>query len=163
MARQSRGRDMAQCNIFYTGNHQGLVGKLDPRTGEVTEYRMPDPNAKDPHSLAFAPDGMLFFTLQRSNMVGRLDLRSGKVTEWPSPGGPKSEPYGIVFAKGVIWYSESGTRLNTIVRFDPKAETFQTWAIPSGGYIVRKMDVTSDGNPVIAPSTVNGVGLVEVK
>jgi virginiamycin B lyase len=60
-------------------------------------------------------------------------------------------------------YSESGTRPNTIVRFDPKAEKFQTWAIPSGGYIVRKMDVTPDGNPVIATSTVNGVGMVEVK
>ena len=31
------------------------------------------------------------------------------------------------------------------------------------GYIVRKMDVTPDGNPVLATSTVNGVALVEVK
>ncbi|HYN14130.1 MAG TPA: hypothetical protein VET51_15915 [Burkholderiales bacterium] len=65
--------------------------------------------------------------------------------------------------QGAVWYSESGTRPNTIVRFDPKTERFQTSAIPSGGYIVRKMDVTPDGNPVIATSTVNGVGLVEVK
>ena len=27
----------------------------------------------------------------------------------------------------------------------------------------RKMDVTPDGNPVLATSIVNGVGLVEVK
>ena len=82
---------------------------------------------------------------------------------WPSPGGPKSEPYGIVASKDFIWYSESGTKPNTVVRFDPKTEKFQTWTIPSGGYIVRKMDVTPDGNPVLATSTVNGVGLVEVK
>lgn len=65
--------------------------------------------------------------------------------------------------QGAIWYSESGTRPNAIVRFDPKAESFQTWAIPSGGCIVRKMDVTPEGDPVIATSTVNGVGMVEVK
>ncbi len=61
-------------------------------------------------------------------MLGRLDPETGMVTEWPSPGGPKSEPYGIVFTKGAVWYSESGTRPNTIVRFDPKTEKFQTWA-----------------------------------
>jgi virginiamycin B lyase len=41
-------------------------------------------------------------------------------------------------------------------------KSFQTWAIPSGGYVVRKMDVTPDGNPVLATSTINGVALVEV-
>jgi len=50
-------------NIWFTGNHQSLVGKLDPRTGAVTEYRMPDPGAKDPHSLAFDQSGILWFTL----------------------------------------------------------------------------------------------------
>jgi virginiamycin B lyase len=85
------------------------------------------------------------------------------VSEWQSPGGPKAEPYGIVAPKDVIWYSESGTKPNTVVRFDPKTQKFQTWAIPSGGYIVRKMDATPDGNPVLATSTINGVALVEVK
>jgi virginiamycin B lyase len=62
----------------------------------------------------------------------------------------------------VIWYSESGTKPNTVVRFDPKIQRFQS-CIPSGGYIVRNMDVTRDGNPVMAISMVNGVGLVDVK
>ena len=52
---------------------------------------------------------------------------------------------------------------NTVVRFDPKTEKFQTWVIPSGGDIVRNMDVTRDGNLVLANSTINGVALVEVK
>jgi virginiamycin B lyase len=37
-------------NIWYTGNYAGLIGKLDPRTGNVTEYKMPDPLASDPHT-----------------------------------------------------------------------------------------------------------------
>jgi virginiamycin B lyase len=32
------------------------------------------------------------------------------------------------------------------VRFDPKIEQFQSWAIPGGGDIVRNMDVTREGN-----------------
>jgi virginiamycin B lyase len=52
---------------------------------------------------------------------------------------------------------------NTIVRFDPKTEKFQTWAIPGGGDIVRNMDVDRDGNPILANSLENEVGVVEVK
>ena len=95
--------------------------------------------------------------------LGRLDPATGEVSEWQSPSGPRSQPYGIVATKGAIWYNESGTKPNTIVRFDPKTQQFQSWVIPSGGYIVRKMDVTPDGNPVMANSTVNFVGMVEVK
>ena len=74
-----------------------------------------------------------------------------------------NSPYGIVFAKGALWYNESFAKPNTIVRFDPKTEKFQTWAIPGGGDIVRNMDVTPDGNPVTANSLTNQVGLVEIK
>jgi virginiamycin B lyase len=236
-------------NIWFTGNNLALIGKLDPKTGAVTEYPMPDPEARDPHTLNFDQSGILWFTVQQANRVGRLDpktgeiklvtsptaksrpygiqinskgipvfvefgankiatidpntmaireytlpdpaarprrlaltdddivwysdyargylgrldLASGSVKEWPSPSGPKSEPYGMVAVKGIIWYNESGAKPNTIVRFDPTTEKFQSWAIPGGGDIVRNMSVTRDGNPVMANSLVNAVGEVEVK
>ena len=138
------------------------IARIDPKTMEIREFTLPDPRAR-PRRMAYDGEDRIYYTDYPRGTLGRLDPQTGKVIEWASPGGPRSEPYGIVFTKGAIWYSESGTRPNTIVRFDPKTEGFQTWVIPSGGYIVRKMDVTPDGNPVIATSTVNGVGLVEVK
>jgi virginiamycin B lyase len=72
-------------------------------------------------------------------------------------------PYGIVYLKSAVWYSESGVRPNTLVRFDPALEKFQTWPIPSGGGVVRNMMVTRDGNIAMAESGVNRVALVEVK
>ncbi len=138
------------------------IGRIDPGTMEIREYALPDPKAR-PRRMAFTGDDVIWYSDFPRGFLGRLDPVTGHVTEWRSPGGPRSQPYGIVASKGVIWYSESGTRPNTVVRFDPKTQNFQTWVIPSGGYIVRKMDVTPDGNPVLATSTVNGVGLVEVK
>jgi len=138
------------------------IARIDPKTMEIREFTLPDPLAR-PRRMAYDGNDLIYYTDYPRGTLGRLDPQTGKVIEWPSPGGPKSEPYGVVFTKGAIWYSESGTRPNTIVRFDPKTEKFQSWVIPSGGYIVRKMDVTPDGNPVIATSTVNGVGMVEVK
>jgi len=71
--------------------------------------------------------------------------------------------YGIASIHDVIWYSESGVKPNTVVRFDPKTEKFQTWIIPSGGGVVRNVSVTRDGNLALACSGVNRVALVEIK
>jgi virginiamycin B lyase len=236
-------------NIWYTGNFAANIGKLNPKTGEVTEYPMPDPAARDPHTPIFDQQGTLWFTVQGGNMVGRLtpqtgevklvtsptpksrpygmvvnskgipffvefgshkiasidphtmeireytlphaetrprriaitsddvlwysdyargylgrfDPATGKASEWPSPGGPQSQPYGIVAVGDVLWYSEAGVKPNTVVRFDPKNETFQTWAIPSGGGVVRNMMATRDGDLALACSGVNGIAMVHMQ
>jgi virginiamycin B lyase len=236
-------------NIWFTANFKGYVGKLNARTGEVTEYPTKDSAARDPHTPIFDQKGILWFTLQAANMIGRLDPKTGEmklvtsptprsnpygmvvsskgvpffvefgankvasidpatmaikeyvlpaeearprrvaissddviwysdyargylgrldpktgnVKEWPSPGGSKSLPYGIASIHDVIWYSESGVKPNTIVRFDPETERFQTWAIPSGGGVVRNVSVTREGNLALACSGVNRVAVVEIR
>jgi virginiamycin B lyase len=138
------------------------IASIDPNTLAIKEYTLPDAGAR-PRRLAIGPDGMIWYVDFARGYLGRLDLATGAVREWPSPSGAKSEPYGIVFTKGALWYSESAAKPNTIVRFDPQTNQFQSWAIPGGGDIVRNMDVTPDGNPVMANSLTNQVGLVEIK
>ena len=138
------------------------IAAIDPKTLAVREYALPDPKAR-PRRIAIAPDDIVWYADYSRGYLGRLDPATGEVKEWASPSGPRAAPYGIVFTRGAVWYNESGTKPNTIVRFDPLSEQFQTWLIPSGGYIVRKMDVTPDGHPVMVNSTVNYVGMVEIK
>src|SRR5215469_5284310 len=235
-------------NIWFTANFGGYIGKLDPNTGKVTEYKMPVEKADDPHTAVFDSRGILWFTVQGGNMVGRLDPAAGKIelkevpTEsalpygiqinskgtpifcelgthkmgaidpktmaikeyalpdqvrprrlaiaaddtvyftdfksghlgalntttgavklFPSPGGAESNPYGIAITPdGMVWYSESGVQPNTIIRFNPKTQTFARAAIPSGGGVVRNMAATSDGRVYIACSGVDKVGVVTV-
>ena len=138
------------------------IATLDPDTMAFKEYTLPDPAAR-PRRLAIGPDGMVWYADFARGFIGRLDLATGAVKEWPSPSGPKSEPYGMVFTKGAIWYNESNAKPNTIVRFDPATEKFQSWAIPGGGDIVRNMSVLPNGNPVMANSLANRVGMVDIK
>jgi virginiamycin B lyase len=138
------------------------VATIDAKTMAIKEYELPDKAAR-PRRIAIGPDDIVWYTDYARGFLGRLDTTTGKVTEWQSPSGPKSAPYGIVFTQGALWYNESFAKPNTIVRFDPKTEKFQTWAIPGGGDIVRNMSVTPDGNPVTANSLMNQVGLVEIK
>ena len=144
--------------VDFRGNR---LGSVDPVTMEIREYPLPDPAAR-PRRIAITPDDVLWYTDHARGYLGRFDPKTGAVREWPSPGGPASRPYGIAAVGPVVWFSESGVRPNTLVRFDIQTETFQTWTIPSGGGVVRNMMATSDGNLVLACSGVNRVALVEI-
>jgi virginiamycin B lyase len=148
--------------LFVVDFGVNKIAQVNTSTMEIKEHTLPNA-ASRPRRLAIAPDDSVWYSDFSRGMLGRLDPITGAVKEWPSPSGPKSEPYGIVFTKGALWYSESAAKPNTIVRFDPTSEKFQSWLIPGGGDIVRNMDVSPDGNPVLAHSLTNEVGLVEIK
>jgi virginiamycin B lyase len=137
------------------------IARVDTRKLEIKEFKLPDPAAR-PRRVAVSGDGMVYYTDYARGYLGRLDPKTGQIKEWQSPSGPKSAPYGISSIKGAIWYSESEAQPNTVVRFDPKSEKFQTWAIPGGGNIVRNTDVTKSGDFVLANSLVNTVTLVHI-
>jgi virginiamycin B lyase len=130
---------------------------------DIHEYNLPNPDAR-PRRVAIMPDDTLFYTDYGRGYLGLFDTKTGKMTkEWPSPSGPQSRPYGITIVDGVVWYSEAGVKPNTLVRFDPKSEKFQTWTIPAGGGVVRNMMHFPDGKLVLTESGENVVALVTVK
>jgi len=156
MALDSKG------NIFVVQFGTNRVARVDPKTLEIREFTLPDP-ASRPRRVAITSDDMVWYTDYSRGYLGRLDPRTGQVKEWPSPSGAKSAPYGISATRGAIWYSESEASPNTVVRFDPKSEKFQTWTIPGGGNIVRNTDVTREGDWVLANSLTNEVTLVRIQ
>ena len=147
--------------VFVVQFGANSVAAVDPATLAIREYKLPDPGAR-PRRIAITSDDRVWYTDYARGYLGRLDPASGKVSEWQSPSGPKSAPYGISAIHDVIWYSESEAKPNTVVRFDPKTEKFQSWAIPGGGNIVRNTSVTPDSNFVLANSLVNTVTLVTI-
>lgn len=140
------------------------LGTIDPKSMTVHEYILPNASAR-PRRLALAPDGSVFYTDFARGYLGHFDPSSGKLLrEWPSPGGSGSEPYGIaITSDGEVWYSESGVKPNTLVKFDPKSETFSAMQIPSGGGVVRNMVATPDRRLYLACSGVNKVAVVETR
>jgi virginiamycin B lyase len=137
------------------------LATIDPKTMTIREYTLPNASAR-PRRIALAPDGTIYYTDYARGYLGHFDPTSGKLLkEWPSPGGADSEPYGIAITDdGEVWYSESGVTPNTVVRFDPKSESFSTKAIPSGGGVVRNMVATPDRRLYLACSGVNKVAVV---
>src|SRR2546426_759439 len=148
-------------SLFVVQFGTNRIVRVDPKSLEMREYVLPDAESR-PRRLTITSDDMIWYSDYSRGYLGRLDPKTGAVKEWQSPSAPKSAPYGISPIQNVIWYSESGGSPDTVVRFDPKTEKFQSWAIPGGGNIVRNTDVTKDGNFVLANSLTNEVTLVSV-
>jgi virginiamycin B lyase len=148
---------------FFCEFGTNKLASIDPKTMKIREYTLPAPNAR-PRRIALAPDGTIYYTDYARGYLGHFDPATGKLLkEWTSPGGAGSEPYGIAVTKdGKVWYSESGMKPNTLVKFDPKSESFSTEPIPSGGGVVRNMVATPDLRLYLACSGVNKVAVVEL-
>jgi virginiamycin B lyase len=139
------------------------IASIDPETMAIHEYLLPNEMAR-PRRVAITTDDTLFYSDYGRGYLGEFDTKTGKmVKEWLSPSGPQSRPYGITIVNGIVWYSESGVKPNTLVRFDPKSEKFQTWTIPAGGGVIRNMMHFADGRLVLTESGENAVALVTVK
>lgn len=147
---------------FFCEFGTNKLATIDPKTMTIHEYPLPAASAR-PRRIALAPDGTIFYTDYARGYLGHFDPAEGKLLkEWSSPGGPQSEPYGIAITDdGKVWYSESGVKPNTLVRFDLKSESFSLTQIPSGGGVVRNMVATPDRRLYLACSGVNKVAVVD--
>ena len=149
--------------LFFCDFGSNKLGSIDRGTMKIREYSLPAEGAR-PRRLAPAPDGTIYYTDFARGYLAHFDPSSGTLLkEWLSPGGSESEPYGIaITSDGEVWYSESGVKPNTLVRFDPKSESFSSKAIPSGGGTVRNMVATPDRKLYLACSGVNKVAVVDL-
>jgi virginiamycin B lyase len=144
---------------FFCEFGTNKMAKINPQTMAITEFKLPE--GARPRRMAIDAEDKIYFTDYEGGNLGRLDP-TGAVKMWASPGGAKSAPYGITITPdGAVWFSESGMKPNTMVRFDPKTEQFARTTIPSGGGTVRNMVATPDGRVYIACSGVNKVGVVQ--
>jgi len=147
---------------FATLFNTNKLASVDPNTMEVREYTLPNPQTR-PRRIAITPDDVIWYTDYPRGYLGRYDPKTGAAKESPSPSGPLSGPYGIMAIGNVLWYAGSGTSKNTVVRFDPQTEKFQTWVIPSGKGVPRVISSDQRGNVWFVQSHSNALARVEVK
>lgn len=146
-------------NPWVACNGSNCLVKVDPKTMLLTEIKLPN-DATKVRRLDIASNGDIWYVNSALGRLGRYVPDTGKITEWPSPSGDKSHPYAIAVVDDIVWYNESGQRPDALVRFDPKTETFQSWAIPSDDFyagIIRHMRPDKDGNLLIHQSSTNKI------
>jgi virginiamycin B lyase len=129
--------------VWYAGNRDAHVGVLDPATGEIERIDMPDPGARDPHTLVFDGRGGIWFTMQGGNRVGHLEMatREVRVIEVPTE---RARPYGIVVAPdGRPWFTEFGS--HKLATVDPATMELEEFDLPRDAARPRRLAMTTDG------------------
>ena len=146
----------------------GFVDSASTRSRTSTRRRWRSRNTRCRMPLAAAPararpDDTIWYTDFARGMLGRLDLRNGRgegmALAERSEGG--AIRYRLHQGRALVRRVRREAEYDRPLR-SRRRETFQSWAIPGGGDIVRNMDVAPNGNPVTAHSLSNQVGMVEI-
>ena len=114
-----RARDPVQNidgSIWYCGQFGNVVGRINPKTGEVWEYTLP---AKAlPHSITPDRNGNIWYTGNGNGTIGMIDQKSGRITEYQMPDPAAKDPHTAVFDdKGRMYFTLQVS--NMIGRFLP--------------------------------------------
>ena len=115
--------------VWYTGQRAGVLGRLDPKTGNVDRIKLGEESA--PHGVVIGPDGAAWVTDGGLNAILRVDPDTREVKRWPLP--PKNDGANLNTAafdgRGRIWFTgQSGI----FGRLDPKTEEMKVWDAPRG-------------------------------
>src|SRR3989449_7022809 len=91
--------------IWWTGMFANVLGRLDPKTGEMKEYPAKT-LASGPHGLAFDKDGNVWFTANAKGYIGKLNPKTGEIAEFPMPDPAARDPHTPLFDRnGILWFT----------------------------------------------------------
>jgi virginiamycin B lyase len=114
--------------VWYTAQHQGALGRLDPATGKTEQ--IPLGEGSRPHGVILGPEGGVWITDSGLNAIVRVDPRTRAVTRFPLPIADNANLNTAVFdARGVLWFTgQAGFH----GRVDPKTGKVDAWPSPRG-------------------------------
>jgi len=116
-------------SIWWTGMWASLIGRLDPETGAMEEFRLPP--AARPHSIVPDSAGNIWYTGNSNATIGKLDPGTGLVTEYATEA---RDPHTAVFhPNGKLYFTSQHAAM--LGRLDPatgKVTEIETRARPYG-------------------------------
>jgi virginiamycin B lyase len=149
-----RSRDPIEApdgSIWWTGMYASLVGRLDPKTGEMKEF--PLPPAARPHTIIPDAAGNIWYSGNSNATIGKLDPKTGKITEYKTTA---RDPHSAVFHRnGMMYFTAQNARM--IGRFSPL--TGETTEVPTepNPYGIQ---MAPDGTLWVAFNGTNKIGAV---
>ena len=94
------------------------MGRLDPKTGKIREFRLSTPDS-GPHGLVADKEGHIWFTANYKGYVGKLSPSAGDIVEYRMPDPAAKDPHSLAFDQsGILWLTFEAS--NFIGRLDPR-------------------------------------------
>jgi virginiamycin B lyase len=145
-----RSRDPVEAadqSIWWAGQFGNLLGRIDPATGQMTEYPLPEGSL--PHTVTLDGAGNPWFTGNGNGTVGRLDPATGKSTVYKMPDPAARDPHTAEFDRqGILWFSLQQS--NMVGRLDPKTGEIRLVTMKTPGSKPYGVKIDAQGVPWVA-------------
>jgi len=115
--------------VWYTAQHLGELGRLDPQTGET--HHIPLGQGSSPHGVIVGPEGAAWVTDGGLNAIVRVDPQTEAVETFPLPAdsGYTNLNTATFDGTGVLWFTgQSGV----YGRLDPAVGQVELFDAPRG-------------------------------
>ena len=126
-----RSRDPAEApdgTIWWVGQSGNIIGRINPETGEMLEYPLPE--GAMPHSVTLDDTGNAWYTGNKNATIGKLDPSTGEITEYKMPDPAAKDPHTAVFDQaGILWFTLQHS--NMIGRLDPETAEIKLVTLPT--------------------------------
>ena len=123
-------------DVWFVSLQKSYLGKVDKSTGAVTVVEPPTENAGTRRVWA-GSDGKLWISYWDAGMIAFYDPATEKWGEYDLPGGGNQAYSMYVDETDAVWTSDFGQ--NSVVRFDPLTETFESFRSERPNAAVRQM------------------------
>jgi virginiamycin B lyase len=145
--------------VWYTAQHQGALGILDPATGEVEQVPLGEGSA--PHGVIAGPDGRAWITDSGQNAIVSFDPGSRAVTVYPLPEetGYSNLNTAAFAGDGTLWFTGQN---GVYGQLDPASGDMQLFDAP-GGRGPYGITATADGDLYYASLAGSYVGHIDPK
>jgi len=115
--------------VWYTAQHHGALGRLDPATGET--HQIPLGPGSAPHGVIVGPDGAAWVTDGGQNAIVRVDPQTEEVQVFPLPAnsGYTNLNTAVFDNDNILWFTgQSGI----YGRLNPSTSDMQIFDAPRG-------------------------------
>lgn len=140
-----RTRDPIQAedgSIWWVGQFGNIIGRLDPRSGEMKEWQLPA--GAMPHTVELDPKGNPWYTGNKNATLGRLDVATGKFTVYKMTDPAAKDPHTLIFNKqGIAFFTLQNS--NMVGRLNPDSGEIKLITSPVPNSKPYGIKVAADG------------------
>jgi virginiamycin B lyase len=144
-----RSRDPVEGDgaIWWAGQWGNLIGRIDPATGEMTEYPLPE--GAMPHSVTVDAAGDVWYTGNKNGTIGKLDPDTGDITVYEMPDPAAEDPHTAIFDReGTLWFTLQQS--NMVGRLDPESGEVKLVTMPTADAKPYGIGIDAEGAPWVA-------------
>jgi virginiamycin B lyase len=152
-----RSRDPAEApdgSIWWTGMWASLAGRLDPATGAMEEFVLPE--TARPHTVVPDAHGNIWYTGNSNATIGKLDPATGEITVYPTEA---RDPHSAVFhPNGNLYFTAQGA--GVLGRLNPSTGEVTEVPTEARPYGIR---VDGEGTVWVAYNGTNKIGALNAE